>query len=252
MLAPIALQLYSLRESAQEDFEKTIHKVAQMGYAGVEPANFPGTTPERAGQLFKELGLAVPSAHLPLPVGDQKNEVLDAMQAIGSQRVISGKGPADFETVDKIKATCEIFNTAAENARSAGLAFGLHNHCWEYLKVGERYAYQYLLDWLDPEIFFEIDTYWVQTAGVDPALVIKELGSRVPILHIKDGPCVKSEPMTAVGDGKLDFHSIIAAGEAHTEWLIVELDRCATDMEEAVHKSLRYLVNEGLGRGMQV
>ena len=72
MISPIALQLYSLREYAQKDFEKTIRKVAEMGYAGVEPAGFPGTTPVAAGKLFAELGLAVPSAHLPLPVGEQK------------------------------------------------------------------------------------------------------------------------------------------------------------------------------------
>jgi hypothetical protein len=31
--------------------------------------------------------------------------------------------------------------------------------------------------------------------------------------------------------------------------MIVELDQCATDMLEAVAKSYRYLVSEGLARG---
>ncbi len=249
MPSPIALQLYSVRKYAQEDFAQTIRKVAAMGYAGVEPANFPGTTASAAGKLFAELGLAVPSAHLPLPVGEQKDEVLEAMDAIGSKRIISGKGAGDFETMDKIKATCAIFNSAAENARSAGLSFGLHNHWWEYLQVEGRYVYQIMLELLDPDIFFEIDTYWVQTAGVDPAQVVRELGPRVPILHIKDGPCVKSEPMTAVGDGVMDFAEIVQAGGKNTEWLIVELDRCATDMMVAVERSLKYLVEQGLGSG---
>jgi hypothetical protein len=55
--------------------------------------------------------------------------------------------------------------------------------------------------------------------------------------------------MTAVGDGVMDFHAIVEAGKPHTQWLIVELDRCATDMLEAVDRSLAYLVNQGLGRG---
>jgi len=110
-------------------------------------------------------------------------------------------------------------------------------------------VYQIMLELLDPDIFFEIDTYWVQTAGVDPAQVVRELGPRVPILHIKDGPCVKSEPMTAVGDGVMDFAEIVQAGGGITEWLIVELDRCATDMMVAVEKSLKYLVEQGLGSG---
>jgi len=249
MPSPIALQLYSVREYAQEDFAQTVRKVAAMGYAGVEPANFPGTTPSAAGKLFAELGLVVPSAHLPLPVGEHKNETLEAMDAIGSKRIISGKGAGDLETLDKIKATCTLFNSAADNVRSAGLSFGLHNHWWEYLQVEGRYVYQIMLELLDPDIFFEIDTYWVQTAGVDPAQVVRELGPRVPILHIKDGPCVKSEPMTAIGDGVMDFAEIVQAGGGNTEWLIVELDRCATDMMVAVEKSLKYLVEQGLGSG---
>ena len=140
MTAPIALQLYTLRQAAAEQgFEKTVRQVAEMGYVGVEPAGFPGTTPEAAGKLFRELGLAVPSAHVALPVGDSKQQVLDTMAAIGSTHVVTGKGPDDFSTVDAIKATCDLFNEANANVQAAGMQFGIHNHWWEYLKVGDRY-----------------------------------------------------------------------------------------------------------------
>ena len=55
--------------------------------------------------------------------------------------------------------------------------------------------------------------------------------------------------MTAVGDGVQNWPHILAAGEAHAEWLIVELDRCGTDMLTAVEKSYQYLVNKGWGHG---
>ena len=41
-----------------------------------------------------------------------------------------------------------------------------------------------------------------------------------------------------------------AAG-SNAEWLIIELDECATDMMEAVRKSYRYLTTQGLARGKQ-
>ncbi len=249
MSAPIALQLYSVREYAKEDFEATVRKVAAMGYVGVEPAGFPGTTPEAAGKLFKELGLAVPSAHVALPLGDNKNEVLDTMQAIGSTRIVSGKGPGDYDTLDKIKATCGLFNEANAVAKENGMTLGIHNHWWEYLQVEGRYVYEVMLEHLDPDILLQVDTYWVNTAGVNPAAVVKQFGPRAALLHIKDGPCVKEESMTAIGDGVMDFPAIIEAGKPHTEWLIVELDRCATDMMEAVEKSYQYLIGEGLARG---
>ena len=84
---------------------------------------------------------------------------------------------------------------------------------------------------------------------MDPAKVVKELGPRAPLLHIKDGPAVKDEPQVAVGDGVLDFPRIVQAAEGAVEWLIVELDHCGTDMMEAVEKSYQYLVKGGLARG---
>ena len=101
-----------------------------------------------------------------------------------------------------------------------------------------------MLDYLAPEVFFEVDTYWAKTAGIDPAGVGGRLGARAPLLHIgEDGPCVMDDlPMTAVGDGVQDVSGIVAVGVGANEWLIVELDRCATDMLEAVTKSYRYMI----------
>ncbi len=241
MSAKIALQLYSIRETLAQDFESGVRKIAAMGYEGVEPAGFPGTTAEAAGALFKELGLTVCSAHTRLPLGDEKNEVLDAMAAIGGSRIVSGLGPKDVETVDLVKASCERLNQANAVAVENGLNFGLHNHWWEFGNIEGRCIHAIMLEYLDESIFFQPDTYWIQTAGVDPAQVVADLGPRAPLLHIKDGPAVTGEPMVAVGEGVMDFPAVVAAGEPHTEWWIVELDRCATDMMEAVEKSLTYL-----------
>ena len=69
---------------------------------------------------------------------------------------------------------------------------------------------------------------------------MKELGPRVPLLHLKDGPAVQGAPQLALGEGVVDVRGVIDAAVA-TDWLIVELDECATDMLEAVEKSYRYL-----------
>jgi len=249
MKPTIALQLYTLREIAADDFEGMVRMVAEMGYVGVEPAGFPGSSPEDAGKLFKELGLEVPSAHTALPLGDAKNEVLDAMAAIGCPRVVTGKGPDDFNTLDKIKATCDLFNEANAVVKDAGLTFGVHNHWWEYTLVDGVYPYQVMLERLDPSILFEIDTYWVQTAGCDVAEILREVGDRGPLLHIKDGPCDAKQPMTAVGAGVMDFPTIVAAAGDVPQWLIVEQDRTAGDMVADVRASYAYLVGKGLARG---
>ena len=85
--------------------------------------------------------------------------------------------------------------------------------------------------------------------GVDPAALVAEMGERVRLLHVKDGPA--DEPrssMVAVGDGVVDVPGVLAAAPAAT-WHIVELDRCDGDMAAAVRRSCEYLVGNGLSRG---
>ena len=70
-----------------------------------------------------------------------------------------------------------------------------------------------MAEYLDPTVCFEIDTYWTQVGGHDPVAVVKELGARVPLLHIKDGPADnKDSDMVAVGEGVMDVAGILDAG----------------------------------------
>lgn len=250
MTTPISLQLYTVRDLLAQDFEGTVRKVADLGYVGVETANLFGNSPASAAKLFRELGLTVSSAHSPLPLGENKQEVIDTMEALDCKRlIVAWQPPEKYKSVDGIKSICDTLNEGAAVARAYGIQVGYHNHWFEYEPVENRIPVDVMLEHLDPEVFFEVDVYWVQTAGQDPAEVIRRLGLRAPLLHVKDGPCQIEKPMTALGEGLVDIPGVVAAGAGSTKWLVVELDRCATDMMEAVHKSYQYLTGKGLGRG---
>ena len=251
MSVPIGVQLYSLRDALTADFEGVIRKVAAQGYAGVETANaaFVSTTPKAAAQLFKELGLQVPSAHIALPLGDKKNEVLDTMHLFECKNLVCAYIPAEaFESEASIKAHCDELNQADEVARANGLTLFYHNHWWEYRnQINGHSAYKTMVENVAPTVHFELDTYWAQTGGANVVDLLCEYGSRASLLHIKDGSTNEKDPMVAVGDGVMDWASIIPASKA--EWLIVELDRCATDMLEAVGRSYTYLTSKGYAHG---
>ncbi|MBP7693404.1 MAG: sugar phosphate isomerase/epimerase [Anaerolineales bacterium] len=249
MAKPLALQLYTLREQLAQDFAGTLRQVAALGYAGVETAGQYGSSPAHARRLLDDLGLAVVSAHMPLPLGPDQARVLETAQALGVRRLICAWQPPErFNTADQVRAVCAELNAASAAAQAHGLTLGYHNHWFEHDHlIDGRPAHDWMVDWLAPEVFFEIDVYWVQTAGRDPAAVVRALGARAPLLHIKDGPAVHDAPMTAVGAGRLDFAPIVAASAA--DWLIVELDRCATDMLTAVAHSYQYLAAQGWGHG---
>jgi len=238
----VAVILYSVRDLLPANFEGVVRRLAAMGYEGVEMTGFGGTTPKTAAKLFKELHLTVTSAHIfPPPVGDKLKEAVDNLAELGSNTLVSGFGPDRYKTLDATRQACDELNAAAKLAQASGLRFCVHNHDFEYYAIEGSYPYKIMLERLDPKVCFELDTYWVKTGGVDPAAVVKEMGKRAPLLHIKDGPAVRGKPMVAIGDGALDFPAILQAGKGATEWLIVEFDSCATDIMAALDKSCKYL-----------
>ena len=259
--ANIALQLYTVRNEISKDIAGTLRKVAEAGYQTVETAFWPDSISiKQAGNHLKEAGLTVCSAHIELPVGDKKAAMLEVAETFNCKKMVWHGWPEDkrYSTLDGTKQLVDIYNEANLFATSHGLQFGLHNHWWEYRnKVDGRYVYQVLMDSIDKDIFFEIDTYWVKVAGHDPATIVAEFGKRAPLLHIKDGPAKWSDslpidnpdPMVAVGKGTQDFPAIVKAANGNTEWMIVEMDRTATDVFAAISESYAYLVKNKLAKG---
>ena len=249
MAAPIAIQLYTVREALAKNFKSVVTQISEMGYVGVETAGFPGVTVEEAGDLFADLGLEVCSMHSQLPFGKQKNQVIEMAHQLEVNRVVTSTPRDAFESMDALKGLCDRWNQASQIAEENGLELGLHNHWWEFTEVEGRPGFEILVAELDENIFFQVDTYWVDTGGGNSVDVVEELGERAPLLHIKDGPLDAEKDMTAVGEGKMDIPPIIEASHGTCDWLIVELDRCETDMMDAVEKSYEYLVGNELARG---
>jgi sugar phosphate isomerase/epimerase len=235
-----ALQLYTVREQLANDFEGTIRKIASYGYRAVETAGFPDLHATKA--LFDELGLKVVACHSGLPTGNDKQQILDTLAILGSPYLVCGwLDPAIyFSSLDGIKKACEMLNEANQVLQDAGFKLGYHNHWFELARIDGKPAYQHMLGYLSPEILFELDVYWVQVGGLDPVQVMQDLGKRVTLLHLKDGPATGIEAsMTALGKGVIDIPAILAASQAEAH--IVELDRCDTDMMQAVQESFNYL-----------
>lgn len=249
MTKPVSIQLYSVREAMTRDLWGTIETIATMGYPGIEPCNVPGGDAREAAKRIKDLGLVVSGYQAGTPVGDDKNRLLDEAEILGTDRIVCPYfGVENFTTMDAVKASAERFEEAAANCAERGMTFGYHNHDFELSTIVEGQPALLRLAASAPNLFFTLDTYWVTVGGQDAADIVKTLGPRVNLLHIKDGPLVKSEAMVAAGTGKMDFPPIVAAAEG-AKWLVVELDRCDTDMMEAVEQSFRYLIDSGLGHG---
>ncbi len=260
--AQIALQLWTVRDAIAQDPAATIERIAAMGYPAVETAFFPESLSiQDAARLIRNAGMNVCASHCELPLDDQSQAtILEMAEAYQCNRMIWHGWPEDprYKTAEGTRELIEVYHQALIFAQSNGLEFGIHNHWWEFeTHDRDHRPYQLLLEELDPAIFFELDTYWIKVAGPDPAAIVGQFSDRARFLHIKDGPAKwnramdadEPEPMVAVGQGVLDFPAIVQAAAGNTDWMVVELDNCATDMLTAVAESYTYLTQQGLAKG---
>ena len=269
MVPHISIQLYSVREQAAADYEGTIRAIADMGFAYVEPAGYPGTTPAEAAKLFNALDLKAVSCHGALPVGDDKNRVIEEAQMLGHKYLITGCPPKfkeSYESLDRLKAMIELYNEADANAAPHGLQVGYHNHDWDLVEIDGKRGYRYFLEGTPDTVLWEADLFWVARAGLSPVEFVKEIGPRGICLHFKDGivsadgdfteaetedgkiMVSDSKPFLPAGSGQVD---LAAAAEAavHTQYGVVELDSYEGDMMKAVQESYTYLTTHGIAQG---
>jgi len=245
----IAVQLWSVRREFESDLAATLDRLARIGFAGVETAFLPeGISPAQAGRLIRSAGLKVVSSHCELPVSRDPRPMLELAEAYDCRKMVWHGWPEDprYRTAEGVRELAGIYNDAAALAASNGLEFGVHNHWWEFQKQEDgRYPLDILLTLLDERIFVEVDTYWAKVAGADPAAVISRLGGRARLLHLKDGPGTRDDPMVALGKGVQDMSAILNAAKGSAEVLIVEFDEFDGDIFVALEESCRFLSGRG-------
>ncbi len=252
-LPKLGLQLWTVREAIEKDAALTLRRIADLGYTAVETAFWPeGMTHTQGGKLLRDAGISVFAAHVEIPVGDHRDTIMEVAEAYDCDTMVWHGWPEDerYQTLDGIRELADIYNEANAFMSANGLRFGLHNHWWEFQEIAEGGLPYYLIrSLLEPDIFYEIDTYWAKVAGADPARVVRDFGDKVRLLHIKDALTLETEgTMVAAGQGVQDFPSIGRAGHGNVEWMIVELDFCETDMFDAIEQSRDYLINNRLAR----
>ena len=248
MKLPIAIQLYSVRDDMEKDFEGTVKKIKELGYEGVEFAGLFGKTGVEVKELCDDLGLVPVSAHVPYyDMLENPAEVLKDYKDLGCKYVVvpyltEECRPGTDGWDDTVKGIRKI----GEAAKEMGIQLLYHNHDFEFLKIDGKYALDILYDTVPADLLqTEIDTCWVNVGGEEPAAYVEKYTGRAPIVHLKDfsgskgnGPLYKligieeeAQETTStfefrpVGSGVQDWKKIIASAEkAGAEWVIVEQD----------------------------
>lgn len=201
----INLQLWSVKDDVAEDFFGTLSKVAKMGYTGVEFAGFGGIDAKDMRAKLDELSLKAVSAHIGYDV--LKNELqstIDYLKTLGASFIVCPG--ADVNDVEGAKRIAAEFNEIGKKCAEQGLAFGYHNHDFEFKQDNGQYPLEVLFNNVDPKyVIQEPDVFWVQYAGIDAVKYIEQHKDRCPIIHLKQ---LKGKDNVNAQDGTIDFAKI--------------------------------------------
>lgn len=258
--ATIGVQAMMLKDSFAEigAFE-TLRKVSNIGYNAVEISQIP-MTPENVAELDRsrsELGMDIAALSVAMETpkgrpGDSLTEhfdkIVDDAKRLDSKLLRIGMLP--FPAMKSIGAVIDFAKQAneyAERLQEQGLGLYYHNHHIEFAKFDGKYMLDIIAE-NSPAMGMEIDVHWVQRGGLDPVRTLEKYAGRTAMVHLKDyriGELPESAfglldsgdiagfmtefknvvQFAEVGEGNLDFASIIPAAQAAgAEYLLVEQD----------------------------
>lgn len=246
MLDRIGLQLYTVRRDLERDFEGTLDRVAAIGYREVEFAGYFGRSPADVRAALDRHGLSAPGAHIGTAAALRKDwdKTIESGKAIGhSYLIVASIAANERRTLDDYRGLADLFNSAGEAARKAGVRFGYHNHDFEFAPLEGRIPYDILLERTEPALVaMEMDLFWITKGGKNPLAYFERYPGRFEAVHVKDMDSSPEQRMVDVGRGRIDFARIFGEREkAGIRHFFVEHDNPEPSALAAAKASFEYL-----------
>ncbi len=243
--ALIGAQLYTVRDFCKTaaDTARSCARIKAMGYDGVQVSGIGPVQPAELKRILDGEGLLCAATHLSLErMEAEPEQVIEEHRLWGCRyTAIGGFFPREAWTLALWEGFVQRFNAVAARFRGSSLRIGYHNHSHEFAPADGVRPLDLLIQRLDPDVWVEIDTYWVAHGGADPAAYIERVAGRIPCVHFKDMTITpkREQKMTEIGDGNLNWPRIIqACRQAGVEWYLVERDAGDRDAFDSLQRSL--------------
>lgn len=227
----IGIQMYTVRDQLQADFDGTVEKIAKIGYRNLEFAGYYNRTPEQVRALLDRLQIVSRSSHIGAQLMRQDAAAqIKAAKTIGQDYITLPSFNFGKEGLVGWRKAVAEFNQWGAMCRDAGLRLAYHNHNFEFASLEGTTGYDVLVKETDPKLVdFELDLYWARFADQDPLALFAKYPGRFAMWHVKDMAITGTQKgMTPVGKGTIDFKSIFAhARQSGMKYFFVEHDSAA-------------------------
>jgi sugar phosphate isomerase/epimerase len=232
----ISLQLYTVREETARDMPGTLRRISEIGYPAVEFAGFGDLSAHDLATITGDLGLRASGAHIPFDSWEADPEAVVAdLHTLECAHAILPIAPPEYRGDEAAVARlADSLNRWGELCRQGDVIFSYHNHDFEFAPLGESTVWGVLVRETDPALVrLELDLYWIKYGGADPETVIRDVGDRVSLVHLKDMAPDDTRSDLPVGEGTMPWRELLQAADAvGTEWYIAEQDNPRDALED--------------------
>ena len=258
----LGLQLYTIRDAIATDVRKALKQISGFGYEEVETYGFNkgywGMESKVVKQLLDDNNLTTSAGHYDLGKFLLHNATRDDMKryvdacikgalTLKQQYIVWPWLDPQLRTIEKFKLVAETLNRIGEQIKKGGLQLAYHNHDFEFIKHNGKIGYDIILSETDPSLVkLEMDLYWVTNASkLTPHDWFVKQPGRYVSWHIKDMAKNNRDLHTTVGDGTINFNSILADAKlAGVKHLFVEQgNNYVPDDITCVQRSAQYVKN---------
>jgi len=251
----LAIQLYTVRDSISKDLEKTLERLASLGFTELEIYGYNGTffgkTRNEFQSILNNVGLKVISSHHTTGILYSDDGTLlknweksvEDLHFIGSKYMVCSYLFPEERTIENYKKLPELFEKSGEITKKAGIQFAYHNHDFEFEKFDDsKNIYDFILENTSSDLVkMELDLYWISKAGLDPLVYFEKYPKRFPLWHVKDMKA-ETKDFAEIGNGTIDFKRIFDAGkQAGLQHWFVEQDSSDKDIFESIKISKKYI-----------
>ena len=246
-LSRVGLQLYSLRDDAKRNLERTIADIASIGYRDIEllgSMNNFGMPPAALRALLDRNSLRAPSTHVGGAALENLSRELDDAQTLGHQYIVVASLPITRPAkLDDYRRWADRLNEAGRIARERLIWIGFHNHAEDFVMIDGEVAYDVFAARTDSSVVrLQLDTGNMAMARRDPMDYMKRFGERYWSFHIKDVPRLGAEADTELGKGIIDFRALLASIERiDQKHLFVEQETYPGTPLDSVRRDFVYL-----------
>ena len=225
------IQLWSVKNALAKDPKDVLKQIASFGYTQIESFEggkgiFWGMTAAEFKKYMDDLGMKIISSHCNIDK-DFEKKAADAA-SIGMKYLICPyKGPR--KSIDDFKKIAEDFNAKGDICKKNGIRFAYHNHDYSFVTVDGQIPQDVMLANTNPDtVDFEMDIYWVVTAGADPVAYAEKYKNRFRLCHVKDRikNTTEKDASCTLGEGSIDYPPMLKKLKAvGMEYFIVEQER---------------------------